>query len=110
MSAERPPDFHIEDDAARFIAENGGRVYIWLEAFGAGFDTIKTSLDDPALANTTFLCYQPDEGVEVYVDDSIFPPAPEWVLSYHRFPRRHISADFDHKQDSGVHIEGGSGG
>jgi hypothetical protein len=93
MSAEPPPEFHIDRDAARFIAENGGRVYIWSESFGGGFDTIKTSLDEPTLEHSTFLCYQPEQGLEVYVDDAI-PPPEKWWLSYHRFPRRHISADF----------------
>jgi hypothetical protein len=89
-----PPEFHIDTAAARFIGENGGRVYVWLEAFGGGFETLKTSLDEPALEDTTFLCYQPEQGLEVYVDDAIIPPPDEWWLSYHRFPRRHISADF----------------
>jgi len=43
---------------------------------------------------TTFVRFQPDEGLELYVDETISPPR-EWWLSYHRFPRRHIRADYD---------------
>src|SRR5262245_40596875 len=94
MSAEPPPEFHFDRNAARFVVENGGCVYTWLQALGGGFDTIKTSLDRPTLENSTFHCYQPEQGLEVYVDDAINPPPDKWWLSYHRFPHRHISADF----------------
>jgi hypothetical protein len=101
-----PPEFHIDAAAARHAAENGGRVYIWLQPFGGSFDTLKTSLDEPSLDDTAFIRYQPDEGLEVYVDETI-PPPGEWWLSYHRFPRRHIRADYPRKTE-GASADSGS--
>ena len=87
-----PPEFHIDAAASRYIAENGGRVYIWTQAVGGSFATIKTSLSEPQLEGTTFIRYEP-EGIEVYVEEGT--PAALWRLSHHRFPRRHIRADND---------------
>jgi hypothetical protein len=88
------PRFHIEEEAARFVAENGHRFYIWSEAFGGTFDLLKTSIDEPALEGKTFICHRPDDRLEVYVDETIPPPA-EWFLTYHRLPHRHVRADYD---------------
>jgi len=87
------PDFHIDAAAVRYIAENGRRVYIRSQAVGSDFGTIKTSLDDPQLEGSTFFRYC-TEGLEVFVDATI-PPGADWRLSYHRFPRRHIRADWN---------------
>lgn len=91
MATEGTPDFDIADAAARYIAENGGRLYIWSQPFGGSFATTKTSLAEPQLDDTTFIRYDP-EGLEVFVDETIAPPT-KWVLWYQRFPRRHIRAD-----------------
>jgi hypothetical protein len=47
LSAERPADFRIEYEASRLIVEKGGRFFIWSQAVGGSFATIKTSLDEP---------------------------------------------------------------
>ena len=62
--------------------------------FGGTFDLLKTSIDEPALEGKTFICHRPDDRLEVYVDETIPPPA-EWFLTYHRLPHRHVRADYD---------------
>ena len=91
MATDEAPDFEIADTAARHIAENGRRLYIWSQPLGGSFVTTKTSSDEPQLDDTTFTRYDP-EGLEVFVDETI-PTPPKWVLWYQRFPRRHIRAD-----------------
>ena len=105
MSGERrwPPKFQIDDAAARYIANHGGRFYIWSEAVGAGkLGVIKTSLDPPSLEGMSFSHSQLENVLDVYVneamrvidvfvDETIEPPVV-WDLTYHRLPHRHIRA------------------
>jgi hypothetical protein len=103
------PGFHIEKDAVRYLAETGRRFYIWEHAVGGTFSALESSVDEPALEDVNFIRYEPGEDLEVFVAETI-PPPGEWRLTYHRFPHRHVRANYDDGTSKALSLSGGSGG
>jgi hypothetical protein len=77
-------DIEIEEEAAEFIREHGGNLYIWVEASGL----LQTRMSQPDHDETW--TGKTDHGVVVEVGASA-SEAERWRIVLHRLPRRHLS-------------------
>jgi hypothetical protein len=74
-----------EPDAAAFIRQRGGRLYIWID--GAGVKRVRVR---PPRSKIEF-CTVAANGFELLHDVRIDRPSL-WAISLKRFPLRHIEA------------------
>jgi hypothetical protein len=81
-----------DPEALQFIAEHGGRVYVY--AVGAGLKRVSTVAPD----DTSIRFDRIDgDGFQLFVE-SDFPQPQTWNLVLRRFPRRHLGVLWDGDQ------------
>lgn len=74
-------------EAAAFIREHGGRLYVWAD--NSGLEHTGTSPP----AGLTFIQLETPDGIEFFQHDGIETP-DLWTLGLHHFPRRHVIANW----------------
>jgi hypothetical protein len=82
--------------ALSFIAEHGGRLYVYADS--AGFKHVKT--ETPRDPSIQFEQVQAD-GFVMFVETHIVQPET-WNVKFHRFPYRHVDVLWDGRQPGPV--------
>jgi hypothetical protein len=87
------------DKALEFIAEHGGKLYIWADESEIGHASV-TAPDDPI----DWVKYA-DEGLTLYQDSSVGSP-DWWRIEFHHLPRPHVTAIWDGGRFGALEIPG----
>ena len=81
-----------DPEAVRFIAEHGGRVYVY--AVGAGLKQVKTEAPDDQ--SIQFEQVNGD-GFQLFIERDLAAPET-WYVKLRRFPRKHVDVLWDGHQ------------
>jgi hypothetical protein len=77
------------DDAREYVAEHGGKVYVWIHE--SGLKHVATHPPDEATDWDTI----EGEGITLYVDTEIQEPTSHWRVVVKHFPLKHVDAIWD---------------
>ena len=86
------PDVDISVDAALFIADHGGRLYIWTQrqTFSKGRTSFRTQVSFDAPGHRSFERIFASEQLELFLASGLSPT--EVTVALIRFPRRRVVA------------------
>jgi hypothetical protein len=84
----QPMKIEATDHALEFIAEHGGKLYIWVDDSEFGHASPKPP--DHAIEWVEYA----DDGITLFQDSSIGAP-DWWRLEFHHLPRPHVTALWD---------------
>jgi hypothetical protein len=85
-----------DPEAVQFIAEHGGRVYVYADR--GGMKRVKTMAPD----DTSLQFEQIDgDGFQLFVESGLVQPETWWV-EYRHFPHRHVDVLWDGHQPGGA--------
>jgi hypothetical protein len=94
------PEVVVQPEAAAFIRDNGGRVFVWADA--SGLEHVRFHRPAGAIAWNEIHA----DGVMLLVDPSIMRPKV-WTIVFRRFPYRRIEVLYDARSSDWVDVVAG---
>lgn len=78
------------DETRKFVAEHGGKVYIWIHESGLKHVATHPPEDDPTDWDEI-----DGDGMTLFVDTEIQEPTSHWRIVLKHFPLKHVDAIWD---------------